>query len=109
MPRQSRINKKAIILAYLEEHPCVQCGFPDPRALDFHHRNASEKEFGVSRLLNMDVKMDRVWAEVEKCDVLCANCHRIHHAEERGWYIDQGRLYELARRRLAAKDSGVVY
>jgi hypothetical protein len=91
-----------MVLAYLEDHPCVRCGYCDPRALDFHHRVADDKEHGVSRLLSKDMPEATIWSEIEKCDVLCSNCHRVYHAEERGWHIDQDRLLELARR-LAAR------
>lgn len=91
-----------MIVAYLEDHPCVHCGFVDPRALDFHHRNSLEKEHGVSHMVNASMPDEAIWTEIAKCDVLCSNCHRIHHAEERGWHIDPDRLREMYRR-LAAR------
>lgn len=57
---------------------CKECGYnANPVALDFNHRDPSTKEFmPSSRMLTMSLK--RIIAEVRKCDVLCANCHRIH-------------------------------
>ena len=61
---------------------CKQCGYDKhPRALDFHHRDRSQKLFAVSSFKCVGLK--RVLAEIEKCDVLCANCHRIHTHNER--------------------------
>lgn len=59
---------------------CSVCGYcRDIKALDFHHLDESTKEFGLS-----DRGMTRSWAkvkaEVEKCVLLCANCHRELHS-----------------------------
>jgi len=61
---------------------CTQCGFSHVAALDFHHTNAEDKEGIVSHLLRMG-RFKKAKAEAEKCIVLCANCHRIHHYEEK--------------------------
>ena len=60
---------------------CTQCGFNHPAALDFHHVNPSEKENIVSHLVSQG-SFAAAMEEVQKCIVLCANCHRVHHAEE---------------------------
>jgi hypothetical protein len=60
---------------------CTQCGFNHPAALDFHHTNPSEKENLVSKLVSNGC-FAAAMEEVQKCIVLCANCHRVHHAEE---------------------------
>ena len=61
---------------------CEDCGNDDPRVLDLHHRDGEEKLMDVSNM-----RKRRGWltvkAEMEKCRVLCANCHRIEHAESR--------------------------
>jgi hypothetical protein len=61
---------------------CIKCGFSHPAALDFHHRDAKNKESIVSKLIG-DGCFTRAKKEAAKCDVLCANCHRIHHYEEK--------------------------
>lgn len=58
---------------------CERCGFSDPRALDFHHRDPSTKLFAVARAPTEKGSKATVLAEVAKCIVLCANCHRIEH------------------------------
>jgi hypothetical protein len=60
---------------------CTQCGFDHPAALDFHHVNPSEKESLVSKLVSNGC-FAAAMAEVQKCIVLCANCHRVHHHKE---------------------------
>jgi hypothetical protein len=62
---------------------CVRCGENHPGVLDFHHRNPAEKLFQIGyATLSMRSKQ-RVIDEIAKCDVLCTNCHRKLHWEER--------------------------
>jgi hypothetical protein len=60
---------------------CTKCGFNHPAALDFHHVDPSEKENLVSKLVSNGC-FAAAMEEVQKCIVLCANCHRVHHYEE---------------------------
>ena len=61
---------------------CSKCGFAHPAAMDFHHIDPAEKESGIDRLLRNGA-MAKIREEMKKCIVLCANCHRVHHYEER--------------------------
>lgn len=55
---------------------CQRCGFNGPDVcFDFHHRDRSTKRFGISQTKKW--KWEEVLKELEKCDLLCANCHRI--------------------------------
>jgi hypothetical protein len=38
---------RVFIWEYKSKHPCVRCGFSNPAALDFHHRNPNEKDIGI--------------------------------------------------------------
>jgi len=62
---------------------CLDCGFKSEvlSTLDFHHRNPAEKELKMSRLLNGSFV--RIKKEVDKCDLLCCNCHIIRHTNLR--------------------------
>jgi hypothetical protein len=75
---------RTFILEYLIMHPCSNCGEADPRVLEFHHEG--EKENEVSRLIGRGASLDALKAEIAKCIVLCANCHRKLTADERGWF-----------------------
>lgn len=69
-----------IRLATLKEgHGCKVCGESDYRCLSFHHRDSSTKFKEVSRMLCYSWK--KIQDEIDKCDVLCENCHRKLHAE----------------------------
>jgi len=61
---------------------CVNCWFNHPAALDFHHVTKSPSNRPVNQLLRKDAYR-AVAEEIKKCVVLCANCHRVHHHEER--------------------------
>jgi hypothetical protein len=60
---------------------CNRCGgiFPDP-VFEFHHLNHSEKDITPSKLFLLTD--EKIYNELEKCIMLCANCHRILHHEE---------------------------
>lgn len=49
-------------------------------AFDFHHRDRETKDKDPG--LMMGLKDEKLFAELDKCDLLCANCHRIHHFHE---------------------------
>jgi hypothetical protein len=61
---------------------CEVCGFSHVACLDFHHVNSDDKEIEVATLVASGNKK-RILKEIEKCIVLCSNCHRIHHFNER--------------------------
>lgn len=73
-----RSKNQKLKLEYLSGKSCAECGNTDQRVFEFHHRNPLEKENTVSVLLNFK-SWDKVIKEIEKCDILCANCHRIKH------------------------------
>jgi len=58
---------------------CVQCGESDPVCLDFHHRDPGQKDFSLYQAARLAMGKNRILAEIAKCDVLCANCHRKLH------------------------------
>jgi hypothetical protein len=71
-----RDDLKARLAAYFAEHPCVDCGERDIRCLEFDHRDRSTKSANIAFLLRAAVSWEVISAEIEKCDVRCANCHR---------------------------------
>jgi hypothetical protein len=74
--KAARDSRRDMIHA-IKSVPCAMCGgtFP-PYCMDFHHRNPNEKAFGIGQQAGV-VGLDRLLEEIEKCDILCANCHRI--------------------------------
>lgn len=75
--RRRRRHLKMLAVAY-KGGRCVRCGYHRSiRAMDFHHPDPSQKDFSISTNAN------RAWSvvklEVEKCVLLCSNCHREEH------------------------------
>jgi 5-methylcytosine-specific restriction endonuclease McrA len=57
---------------------CARCGYDKcSRALEFHHTNPNEKDFGISTILTRSIASLK--EEVDKCELLCANCHAEEH------------------------------
>ncbi len=83
---QYRMNIRKYVLEYLLEHPCVDCGESDPIVLEFDHVRG-EKVDAVGTLMRSTVSLKRIKAEIEKCEVRCANCHRRKTAKEGGWHM----------------------
>ncbi len=69
------------LIEYLRAHPCVDCGETDIVVLEFDH--VGEKLGDVSTLANGGRSWERIKAEIEKCEVRCANCHRKKTIERR--------------------------
>ena len=70
------------LVEFLRERPCVDCGERDPIVLEFDH--LAEKEFAISAGLR-GRRWDDVLREIDKCEVVCANCHRRRTAHRGGF------------------------
>jgi hypothetical protein len=69
----------------LKDVPCADCGrrYP-PFVMDFDHRNGEDKTGNISAMAPR-WSWSKIAAEVAKCDVVCANCHRMRTARRSGW------------------------
>lgn len=67
---------------YKKSLACDVCGENHPACLEFHHLDPSKKKFSVSTRRDRP-SMKALLAEIAKCRVLCANCHRKEHWNER--------------------------
>ena len=72
--RQELIDK---VWTYKVNHPCTDCGFSDPRALEFDHLPQFTKYLDVSAMVDRRFAWSKIEEEIAKCEVVCANCHRI--------------------------------
>ena len=58
---------------------CTECGWHgNQAAMQFHHKDASQKEFIIGNVANKS--WDSIKKEMQKCVLLCANCHMIEHS-----------------------------
>ena len=82
---KTRLRNRTVVLNYLDSHPCLDCGESDPVVLEFDHVRG-EKFRNISWLVLHRSSIDLIEQEIEKCDVVCANCHRRRTAERAEWY-----------------------
>src|SRR5437867_9332807 len=71
---EQRAQVREKIIEYLREHPCVDCGESDIVVLEFDH--VGDKVADISVYAGRGRSWARVKAEIDKCEVRCANCHR---------------------------------
>lgn len=81
--RKRRAERRAWFAEILSKLSCTRCDENHPAVLDFHHRDPSEKEGQIGEMLGNLKSKESILKEIDKCDVLCANCHRKHHYNER--------------------------
>lgn len=74
--RQHQVRKREWFQNLKKNLKCIKCGEKTPICLDFHHRDSSQKLRCVTKMVMDSCSKERILAEIEKCDVLCANCHR---------------------------------
>lgn len=77
-------NIKEYVLDYMKDKKCKNCNENRLPALDFHHLN--NKEFNVSQGILNGYSLDRIKKEINKCEILCSNCHRVETADQFNWY-----------------------
>ncbi len=76
-----RRERTLLLLEFFESHPCVDCGEADPVVLEFDHLR--DKAFNIGPAFSY-LRWQTIVDEMEKCEVVCANCHRRRTARRRG-------------------------
>lgn len=65
----------------LKSYPCTDCGNCfNPVAMDYDHINPSNKKINISKMMNA-YSWERIQEEIAKCELVCANCHRVRTHE----------------------------
>jgi hypothetical protein len=78
--RQLVWERTAFLIEYFQTHGCVDCGELDPLVLEFDHVRG--KDIDVSKALHTR-GWEKLMAEIARCQVVCANCHRRRTARRR--------------------------
>ena len=76
--RAKRVQRdvREFIQAYKESNPCADCSEYFPYyVMDFDHLDASSKSGTVASLIKHGMSY-RLWEEIDKCELVCSNCHR---------------------------------
>ena len=71
-----RVRNREFVKSIKEISECIDCGEGNPLVLDFDHVRG-KKVLAISDMSNRAYGIESISAEMDKCDVRCANCHRI--------------------------------
>lgn len=84
--KEANARNRKFVAEYLLAHPCVDCGETNILVLEFDHRE--NKRLDIGTMLCSAYSLKALQVEINKCDVRCANCHRIKTLDERSsWRI----------------------
>lgn len=73
---KSKARNREVVLDYLKTHPCIDCGNSDVRVLEFDHVRGTKIDC-VSVGVKDSWSVEKLTQEINKCEVRCANCHKI--------------------------------
>ncbi len=80
--RKRAVNRnRQYVEIYKLAHPC-SCGEKEPCSLSFHHCNG-DKTGNLSDMVNRGYGITRIQKEINKCNILCLNCHAKLHNKEK--------------------------
>ena len=82
--KQRIYRRRAELKLWLKEYKatlsCDRCPEDHPATLEFHHLDPAKKEIAISEVIQVKGwGKERIQKEIDKCIVLCANCHRKEH------------------------------
>lgn len=85
-PKQIRIRtNQEKLFDYLDDMKCMDCGEPDSRVLQFDHVRG-EKLANVAEMVGSGYAWESILEEIDKCDIVCANCHTKRTAKRGGFW-----------------------
>ena len=84
---QAKRKRIAALRRYISEHfrrhPCTDCGEADGRVLEFDHVRGKARD--IAEMCAEGVPLTALQAEIERCEVVCVNCHRRRTASRANW------------------------
>jgi hypothetical protein len=80
------IENKQRLYDFYKNNPCIDCGNDNPIVLELDHKDGADKVGCLSVMVNSGYCWKTLEKEINKCDVRCANCHRIRTSLQQGWY-----------------------
>lgn len=84
MKRRKR-ERALNLIKEAKNKPCADCGNEYPHyVMDFDHLGNEEKLFNIGNTSERPLSLTRLQTEIDKCDVVCSNCHRIRTHNRRG-------------------------
>lgn len=87
-----RKKKREWVSELKRQTKCLKCQNNKFYCLDFHHINPEEKDFSISHAISRKYGYDRILKEINKCVVLCKNCHSEVH-----YLMETNNLFDLEK------------
>lgn len=89
LKKKDRGLSKKIEAVIAKGGKCEVCGYAkNLSALEFHHINPKDKKFQIDLRVFSNLSLDRLTEEINKCMLLCANCHReVHNPDKNNWNV----------------------
>lgn len=84
---QSRANALQYVMEYAKGG-CSLCDERDFKCLEFDHLDPTTKKLAISKMVSGGYSTKTIFKELQKCRILCANCHKKHTANQFGWYTN---------------------
>ena len=81
--KRKRKEYRQEFLEFIKTKSCIDCGNSDWRVLEFDHIH--NKEYNISAKKSQ-ITLKSLMKEIDKCDIVCANCHRIRSHNRYGYY-----------------------
>lgn len=69
-----KAKRRELIEATKKRDGCMRCDMQDPRILEFHHLDTSQKNFSIADYYYSQYGIVKLEKEIAKCVVICANC-----------------------------------
>lgn len=81
----ARIRNRLYVRQYKEGRPCTDCGIVYPwYVMEFDHTK-DNKFRDVCVMVNRGHAIAKIQEEIDKCDLVCANCHRLRSGARGNW------------------------
>lgn len=78
--KRTYLATRKLLVEYKKTCRCSRCGESDFRCLQFHHLH--DKNHAIADMVRRGFSFANIMKEIEKCEVLCANCHSKEHYAE---------------------------
>lgn len=91
--KQRSLFIREFVFRYKGFCKCVDCGINNPIVLDFDHKNPKEKLTNVATLVSEKYPLKIIKNEIRKCEIRCANCHRIKTFNNNGYCNNKYKKY----------------
>lgn len=83
-----RLRNQQYLWDNLKNNSCVDCGNDNPIVLEFDHLDVENKVIDVSTAARNGWSLENIQKEIDKCEIRCANCHRIKTYHQFNWLKD---------------------